>query len=380
MSKLYVGDSNSTSKKPKKSYVGYNGKAVQIMYSEPKVYGVAWDGSAATSFARLEDAKNFSAPNPYYAGMSGTPSSPFDDLYPWCEMKKSENADAGTVVAIPKFWYKLEYASGTTGLKVFIADKPVTGFKVSPAHMDRGDGAGERDVVYVGRYHCASDYKSKTGVAPTKTNISTSRAGIHNLGSKIWQYDYPTHITIQMLYLVEFANWDSQTMIGYGGDENKNNGLSDSMPYHTGTMQSARTTYGAGVQYRNIENLWANEFYWIDGIRYNYTSVYSIINPAEFSDSTGGVLVTTRPTSSGYISGYSIPSVNGYDWFMYPSALNGSDSTYVCDYEWSTSNSNNPLHGGGSCNNVTYGLFFTNSGWSFNNNAHITGSRLMVLP
>lgn len=174
-------------------------------------------------------------------------------------MVKSTDANAGTVVAIPKFYYKMGYASGSTGLKIQIAPASngdtwatANGFKVSPAHMDRGDGSGERDVIYVGRYHCASDYKSKTGVNATN-NISraTARSNIHNLGSNVWQFDFALLTTIKMLYLVEFADWDSQRKIGYGGGDNSV-GASDSMPYHTGTMQTSISTYGSGVQYRNM--------------------------------------------------------------------------------------------------------------------------------
>lgn len=389
MSKLYIGDSNNTSKKPKKSYVGYNGKSVQIMYSEPKVYGVAWDGSAATSFTRLEDAKNFSAPNPYYAGMSETPSSPFDNLYPWCEMKKSENTDAGTVVAIPKFYYKLEYASGTTGLKLWIADKPVSGFKVSPAKMNRGDGAGERDVTYVGRYHCASDYKSKTGVAPkVSTTRSAFRSGIHALGNDIWQWDYPTLEEIWWLYLTEYTDWQSQGKLGGGCSATTSSssavydmGSTDSMPYHSGTVSSSigRTVYGAN-QYRYIENLWGNCFDWIDGVYFSAANIYSILNPANFSDTANGTLVGTRPTSSNYISAFGISAASGFEWFLYPSAVSGSESTYVGDYCDYNASGVVLCAGGDYKQSQSRGLFFLYGDNAASSAGAGIGSRLLVLP
>ena len=83
--------------------------------------------------------------------------------------------------------------------------------------MNRGDGKGERDVIYVGRYHSCSTYKSTTGQLP-KNNITRSdaRTAAHSLGSNVWSFDFATRVTIWMLYLVEFADWNSQDKIGYG--------------------------------------------------------------------------------------------------------------------------------------------------------------------
>ena len=152
------------------------------------------------------------------AGGSG--NSPFDTLLPWSGMVRSTDPQAGELVAIPKYWYKWT-KSGST-IKLQIADGPAEGFLVSPAHCDRGDGHGERDVVYVGRYHChTSNWKSQTGGRP-KADItrSSARSSIHNLGSTIWQWDWAMDWTIKMLYLVEYADWNSQTKIGYGCGNN----------------------------------------------------------------------------------------------------------------------------------------------------------------
>lgn len=292
------------------------------------IYGVLWDGTSTTAMSRTDDAINFTDPVPAVNG--GTGSSPFDNLQPWVGMVKSENSAAGTVVSIPKYWYKLTKSGNT--LKIQIADKTVSGYKVSPAHVDRGDGKGERDIVYIGRYHSCSTYKSTTGQAPV-TNItrSAARTSIHNLGSTIWQVDLAMRQTIQMLYLVEFADWNSQVKIGYGCGNNsakQNVGASDSMKYHTGTMQANRTTYGVGVQYRWIEGLWDNVYDWMDGCYYNSNGLNIILNPNNFSDTANGTLVG-KP-SDGYPTVMSVGTVNGVDW-MYPTTANGSNSTYIPD-------------------------------------------------
>lgn len=215
-----------------------------------------------------------------------------------------------------------------------IAAKAKTGFYVSPAHADRGDGAGERDVVYVGRYHCGStDYKSVTGQAQ-KVNITRAgaRDAIKNLGAGIWQWDMAMRVTIQMLYLVEYADWNSQARIGYGcsaSGSKENNGKTDGMKYHTGTTAANRTTYGY-TQYRHIEGLWDNVYDWLDGCYYNTNGLNIIKNPANFSDTADGIPVGL-PNASGFPSVMSVSTVSGLEWAIYPADSNGSDSTFVPD-------------------------------------------------
>ena len=298
------------------------------------IYGVEWDGTSSgpTKGVRTDDAALFADPNP--AISNGTGSSPFDDLYPWSEMVKEERT-GGTMVKEPKYWFKWTRTPSGSGvkLKLQIADGPVEGFHVDPVNMDRGDGLGELDFSYIGRYHCASDYKSSTNVAQ-KVSItrSTARSGIHNLGSYIWQMDFAQMWYVNMLFLVEFADWNGQTAIGYGCSQSgskQNNGRTDSMQYHTGTTAANRTTYGF-TQYRNIEGWWDNVYDWIDGCYYNGNGLNVIKNPAQFSDSANGVLVG-KPAGSGYPSDLAIPTQDGMEWALYPSAFNGSQTTYVSD-------------------------------------------------
>ena len=287
--------------------------------------------------------------------------------------------DCGEVVSIPKFWYKL--TQNGTGINIQIADGAVDGFSVCPACMDRGDGKGERDVVYIGRYHCrSSDYKSYGGSSP-KIDItrSTARSGIHALGSTVWQSDFLMAFTIWLLYIVEYANWNSQAVIGYGCGDNysvQSMGYTDSMPYHTGTMASARTTYGATTQYRNIEGLWDNCSDWIDGCYYNSNGMMVILNPSAFSDSSGGVLVGT-PTS-GWIGALSVKTVLGLPPLFIASGASGSDSTYVPDF-WYYRASLPCLCRGGNYNNTLRSGMFNVSYYNASTSNYSTGCRLLDL-
>lgn len=354
--------------KPADQKVTVNAKFVTI-------YGVQWAGTSATTLTRTDASASFKDPTP--AVSNGTGSSPFDDLLPWSGMEKTTDSQAGTIVAIPKFWYKIDQ-SGTT-LNIRIADGEVDGYSVSPAHMNRGDGK-VRDTVYVGRYHCASDYKSTTGVQPV-TNMTCGNAytSVHNLGSTIWQMDFAMRFTLWLLYIVEFANWDSQATIGRGcspGNAKYNMGATDAMKYHTGTDQANRTTYGS-TQYRNIEGLWDNVYDWLGGCYYNGNGLNIVLNPAtaiNYSSPSGGSLVG-KP-SSGYPSALAISSSGGFPMF-YPTTASGSDSTYIPDY-WHYNASYPCLFVGGNYGqNLNHGLFYVNYNTATNTNANI-GCRFLA--
>ena len=339
------------------------------------IYGASWDGTSTTKWSRTDEAEEFTDPVPYVAGASSY-GSPFDNLQPWAGMVKSERT-GGTMVAIPKFWYKLE--QNGAGMTIQIAERAVEGYSVSPAHMDRGDGHGERDVVYIGRYHCNDTYKSGTGSLPlTNMTRSVARANIHGLGAAIWQCDFAMRFTLWLLYIVEFADWNSQAKIGYGCGPSSNTfamGYTDSMPYHTGTDQSSRATYG-GTQYRNIEGLWDNVWDWCDGCYYNSSGLNIILNPAKFSDGSGGTAVGVP--SNGLPSAFKVKTNGGFPVFI-PTSASGNNATYSCDY-WHFSSAYPCLGVGGSYSHgSSFGLFYVDCSGASRYFGGI-GCRLQELP
>lgn len=352
---------------------------VDLSFISVHIYGAQWTSGTSTAWTRTDDAASFGACNPYVSGASGY-GSPFDGLMPWSGMIKSTRT-GGSMVAIPKFWYKITAVSGG-GLKVQIADYAADGFNVCPACMNRGDGVGERDVAYIGRYHCATGtYKSETGKKPyNKITRSTARSTIHNLGTKIWQSDWAMRFTIWLLYIVEFADWNSQAKIGYGCGNNSSvgsMGYTDSMPYHTGTTASSRTSYGLGTQYRNIEGLWDNVRDWCDGCYYNSNGMNIILNPANFSDSANGINVGTP--SNGYPSKFSVTNISGTFPMFIPSESSGSDSTFTSD-GWHFSAGSPCLYVGGDYyQGLVCGLFCVYGGSASSMYSYF-GARLQELP
>ena len=353
-------------------------KTCAVQVDIPHIYGVSWDGSSTTKWTRTDEAAGFTDPVPYTAGKTAAQcSSPFDNLQPWAGMVRS-NRTGGAMVAIPKFWYKL--TKNGNGLKIQIATKATTGFSVSPAHMNRGDGKGERDVVYIGRYHCGTDFKSNSGQTPKlNTTRANFRTSIHNLGANIWQADFALRFTLWLLYLVEFADWNTQKTIGKGCGNNsaaQNMGYTDSMPYHTGTTQSNRDTYGLGTQYRNIEGLWDNVLDWCDGCYNNSNGLNIILNPNNFSDSSGGTSVGT-PTS-GWPSAFNVVNQAGFPMII-PSASSGGENVASCD-SWFFDTSYPVIFVGGYYGQGGYhGLFFVYCTSAAGASGNL-GSRLQELP
>lgn len=338
------------------------------------IFGVKWNRTSTTRLDRTDGAANFVDPNP--ALNNGTGSSPFDTIQPWAGMVRVEDKVAGTLVAIPKYYFKITDTDSEFGIQ--ISPEKIDGFMVSPAHMDRGDGQGERDVVYVGRYICNSAYTSKAKTSK-QLNISRSqaRSEIHSkLGSEYWQFDYATWWTINMLYLVEFADWNSQKVIGYGSSTNNTNGFTDEMKYHTGTDKEVRTSYGY-VQYRNIEGVWNNPLYWVDGINKYGGSFYVSIVQSQFNDfnNSSYKAIGSYP-SSGYITSVKQSENTETKWAIYPDKHGGDSDLYIPDY---MGGSDPCICTGGWTEEQESGLFqyyTTSSGYSTSN----YGCRLIKLP
>lgn len=345
------------------NYLASTNATVSVVAQFTTIYGVEWDWTSgkSTKGTRTDAAVGLGDPNP--AVNNGSGSSPFDNLMPWSGMVR-ENRAGGVEVKEPKYWFK--WTKSGKKIKLQIADGPVDGFSVDPVNRDRGDGVGELDFSYIGRYHSVEGWKSETGKAQ-KVNItrSAARTGIQSLGTYFYQIDFAQFWYVGMLFLVEFADWNGER-IGRGCSANgskENNGKTDAMGYHTGTTAANRDSYGY-TQYRNIEGWWDNVFDWMDGCYYNNNGLNVIKNPKQHSDSANGTLVG-KPTA-GYPSDFTIPTSADFDWALFPSEASGSTTTGVPD-NWYFNGSSPCLYRGGNCDQYrNYGPFYVNySGASY---------------
>jgi len=184
--------------------------------------------------------------------------------------------------------------------------------------------------------------------------------------------DLAAWCALELLYLVEFANFDSQTTLGKGWNTGSigTMGGTDSAAYHTVKAS------GAHNQYRWIEDPFSNCWDWIDGFVGNKTKTYAAANSSYAGGNSDLNELGFALPSSGAIHGF------GYSesaaWAFIADTASGSDyTTYVCDRVYSGS-SLFPAYVGGDCyDSANYGFFYFNaySGASFTND--YLGSRLL---
>ena len=377
---------------------------IKVTYDLPKVYEVVWDGTANSKLSRTTFT-TLSNPIPYYEERKTNGiecSSPFDNIYPWSDIKVIKTKEYGALVEIPKFYYSwIKNTSG--GFTLGISDKP-SSFKnniyhVSPAHADRGDGQGERDKVYVGRYFCnggwvnGQDMKSLSGATP-KSNYSLlhSREKIHSLGKSCWLWDYSMFTTILMLFLVEYTTINCQNALGIGGTKAQLSGGrfdltggTDNMTYYSGTNATNLESVG-NIAYRGIEGLWDNYFAMIDGLITRSFTMYSQKNPNKFSDYDSYVEVGEISNKSGYYKDISISKTYGYEHCFFPSEVYIADDnhlTYFADYISIYDEKEAPLiyyTGGGANRGYEVGLFYWGMDIACHSEFDFISSRLMILP
>ena len=359
-----------------------------------EVFGVVWNyGNSSTALTRLtrqSDPYSFvtmnitSEPVPAVGASNGT--SPFDVHMPWKGMEEynivngtvgAKRGEPGfsrandTVVLIPEFYYKVVDDSANKKRYYYVSSMKISGFEKHP-------GSGR----YVGKYNTASGHVSRTGKSPlVSITRASARSGAKSKGSGWYEYDYASWCAIGLLYIIEYADWNTQSKIGKGyssGSSAISSGGTDSMTYHTG--RASGTDGATAVQYRHIENPWGNVFDWVDGVNFNGSTVYVCTDPAKYADDTsdGYTNAGTRASSSGYIS--ALGASTTAPWAIYPSSAGGSETTYIPDYSWNSSGGR-VLYVGGHWDDGSYaGLFCFVGDYGSSNSDRYTGARLMFIP
>ena len=359
-----------------------------------KIYGVRWNyGASSTALTRLTTSNDSVvtgsvSTEPTAAVGTGAGSSPFDDVYPWSDMEEYnvinnavsyKRGESGfsrtsydTVVKIPEFYYKVVQDTSAKTISYYISQKAADGFTKHP-------GSGR----YVGRYNTGANYVTKSGLAPL-VNITraTARTGSANHGSNWWQYDYATWCAVWMLYLVEFADWDSQSKVGRGyvdgNSSTINSGGTDSMTYFTG--RAAGTDGKTAVQYRHIENPWGNVYEWVDGYNANGAAEYICTDPSKFADDTSSnyTSIGNHVATNAYISGLNVPSAAPYAF--QPSAASGSETTYIPDSIYQSTGWRVLFVGGLWGDGSFAGLFYFRVASDSSNSDSSLGARLIYVP
>lgn len=199
---------------------------------------------------------------------------------------------------------------------------------------------------------------SVSGKAPinygTRANFRTI-AGKRGTGWR--QQDFDIVSAIQLLFLTEYADWNSQSMIGNGltdwvsatwtswNDYNpiETSGNSNSDGNATANNSAGSGNTGSYMSYRGIESFFGHIWEWVDGVNVqfgtgdDYTGQpYVSNNDSNFADDTATDYTPLSRTIPGKIGG---TSQNDYQKTLcqqgrglLPASTGGSSSTYICDY------------------------------------------------
>ena len=189
-------------------------------------------------------------------------------------------------------------------------------------------------------------------------------------------YDFAAWCAVGLLYLVEFADWDSQKKIGPGivnDTAAHKTGETDAMVYHTGRANSGDNS---AVQYRGIENPWGNVWEWVDGINFNNYAPVICTDPTKYADDT-----TTNYTVAGVPLGGSgstktLGISTNLPWAYLPREPGGSETTYIPDSMNSSSAWKVLMVGGSRGNSSAAGLFCFHAGNSSSSSGVSIGTRL----
>ena len=288
------------------------------------VYGVKRNTSAtSTAWERVGDSIGLEA-NAVLPASSTTVAdagvvNDFDNIYPWSEIRSyNYNANTRKVTAwygdanfkfdgsngevltyIPGFYYKREVVDGVE--YQYISKYEQEGYSYSePFSVGRYKMSGGEDAHHTstgggsstsnknsngyielmntiapgGTIENVFTGKSISGAYPSvHANLPTFRESASKLGTDFSILDYHYYV-LQMLYLVEYADYDSQAKLGKGVTENDGAiimGGTDSLGMKSGCLVND----GAhSVIYRGIEDIYGNTSDFLDGINIKNYQAY----------------------------------------------------------------------------------------------------------
>ena len=192
----------------------------------------------------------------------------------------------------------------------------------------------------------------KSGQSPlVNITLPNLRTAAKSLNTNITLMDIWTWNILQILYLVEYASYNSQDKLGRGYVDENNSELLDSGDCDSLGMKSGCSVNNGkhAVIYRGIENFFGNVYQWLDGINFVGRQGYVCTNYTQYaSDTTVNYtrLGYSCPNSNDYIRSLGYDSNNSL--VMVPSAIGGSDASGVTDYYYGSNTGNRVSSVGGS--------------------------------
>lgn len=360
------------------------------------VFGVCWHyGNASPELIRLTPDNDpyhlvtkeaLGNPHPAVGEGGGGKAygfSPFDEYMPWSgmeeynivngEVKYKKGRDTqfsrtsyDTFVYIPAFHFRVIDDATAEKRYWYVSSNSFDGSQVHP-------GSDTYVAKYIANY-TSNTLFSKSGTTP---NNEQTRYWFANSANKKGNYfrliDYKTYCAVQILYLVEFADFSSQKIIGSGAKELTSSGETDYIDYHTGVDGTTNQ-----IKYRNIEALWGTLEEICDGVVEYNGNVYLFNSKDDYSSDSPadvGIEISSIPLEHGFQTALNHNS--DVSWAFIPKTVGGSGSTYITDYTYVNSSGHRIGVFGYHGNSTNAGMFCLSFYYSKTDKHVNLGSRLI---
>ena len=267
------------------------------------------------------------------------------------------DGSAGNVmVEIPKFYHKYENVGGVHKYSVSLTVE--AGYTVHPAFIRGGVEKNFRYYPAYEGYSLGGKLISGSGKVPTVNQTRATFRSYAAANGTGWSLiDWNLLYAVQLLFLTEYATFDTQAMLGNGNDTGSDYTMTTGGSNGIGNGSSSATNDDTWMSYRGIENWYASMYKFIDGVNVKDRVYFVNNNPATFADDvfTGDYLSTgiTSASVNGFISNMS-SSNKGF----IPSEAAGSNSTKVPDYFYQGTGDRIVIFGGNAGIGLNAGGFF----------------------
>lgn len=338
-----------------------------------KIYSVSEVGSANGACVRGDDAVGLDY---VINSSSGLIDSDFDNEEIYKDIKCVTDDNGNVMIGIPKIYFQIEYDT-TTFKKTFrISKGPFTGGAVHPAFIDKS--GNEKDWVYVGKYtNVVENGKVYSKTGGTTGNISYTNCVSQCLaqGNDYFMMDYWIWSLLQILFTVEFATTNSQSIMrGNVSGSRQTTGQCDSL----GDVATGWNLTNNCMVYRGIENLWGNVNQWINGFTFNNHEIWVCYDRSQYvvegkASPYVKVSYNTNPNGSGNSSKHGFDEDNPLIDFSVET--NGSDyDNGGYWYDFATGGTYPCLYVGGDYGSGSYvGLWFASANGSTYASVYIGG-------
>ena len=183
--------------------------------------------------------------------------------------------------------------------------------------------------------------------------IGGFRTHAANNGNGWGQFDFNLLTAIQMLYITEYGDPDSQTVIGKGITSGTLSNTGQTLEY--GNSSYGETTGRKSMSYRGIEDLYGNVWHWVDGM-FNDALRNILVGNKGFNDTGVGYKNLGRGSTVN-LDGYIGDIQDNVDAGFIMSAGSGSETNKLYDYGRLYSGGL-PMAGGAYSRGADAGVFF----------------------